>query len=67
MSSKTIFKVEGNELQIYWTTKETWYFVFVKDFVLLLMQGLLEGDFSRITTLWITLKQILPYHDLAFL
>ena len=35
---------------------------------LLLMRGLLEGVFfSRITTLWITLIQILSYHDLAFL
>ena len=30
------------------------------------MRGLLEGDFSRITTLRINLIQILSYHDLAF-
>ena len=35
--------------------------------MLLLMQGLLEGGFSRITMLWITLIQILSSHDLAFL
>ena len=34
---------------------------------LLLMRGLLEGGFSRITTLRITLIQILSYHALAFL
>ena len=34
---------------------------------LLLMRGLLEGGFSHITTLWITLIQILSYHNLAFL
>ena len=34
---------------------------------LLCMQGLLEGGFLHITTLWIILIQILSYHDLAFL
>ena len=35
--------------------------------VLLLMRHLSEGGFSRITTPWITLIQILSYDDLAFL
>ena len=30
---------------------------------LLLLRGLLEGGFSRITMLWIILIQILSYHD----
>ena len=34
---------------------------------LLCLRGLLEGGFSRITTLWISLIQILSYHELAFL
>ena len=33
----------------------------------LCLRGLLEAGFSRITTLWIILIQILSYHDLAFL
>ena len=34
---------------------------------LLCMRGRLEAGFPRITTLWITLIQILSYYDLAFL
>ena len=40
---------------------------FIADRSLLRMQGLLEGGFSRITTLWIILIKILSYHHLAFL
>ena len=37
------------------------------DVLLLCLRGLLEGGFSRITTLWLSLIQILSYHDLSFL